>query len=168
MLQHTSLLCTLLSFAAPNYAMLHPIKVSCNPLTYSMLHLTKLHRDLLGYTVYPSELRCIILTLRCMLLSYAVPCWAMLHPAKICCTLLKYAEPCKIPCMHPQRYAETYRDTLQSLICSAILVTLHIAEICCTTLYSIQFTILRYDSPNWAMLHLTKLSCDLWATVWCT
>ncbi len=76
MLQHTSLLCTLLRYAAPNWAMLHLTKQSC---------------DLWA-------------TVCCTLLSYIGTYWAMLHPTELCCALLSYTAPCGAT-LHPLSYS---------------------------------------------------------------
>jgi hypothetical protein len=70
---------------ATNWAMLHPNCTMMHP-NWAMLHSAELCCTL-------TELCCILTELCCTLLSYAAPCWAMLHATELCCTLLSYAAP---------------------------------------------------------------------------
>jgi len=76
--------CTLLSYAAPYLATLHPTKLCCIQMSYAAPYLSFSAPQELRYTLWtklhPSELCC-------TLLSYAAPFWAMLHPSELSCTL---------------------------------------------------------------------------------
>ncbi len=86
----TGLICTLLSYAAPYWATLHPRELRCTPVSYAAPPWATLH---------PRELRCTLLsyaapywaTLHTK--SYAAPFWAKLPPSELRCTLLSYALP---------------------------------------------------------------------------
>jgi hypothetical protein len=76
-LHPVELRCILLSYAAFNWAMLHPIWAILHPI-WATLRLKS----------YASSSE-----LSCALLSYAALFWAMLHPSELCCILLSYAVP---------------------------------------------------------------------------
>ncbi len=73
---------TLLSYAAPYWAMLHPLGLRCTLLSYTAPYWVASYWGKL----HPSEQRC-------TLLSYAAPYWATLHPPELCSTLLSYGAP---------------------------------------------------------------------------
>jgi hypothetical protein len=73
--------------------------------------------------------------------SYAAPYWATLHPIKLCCTLLSYAEPYLSYALHPKSYAALFWATL------------HPSELRCT--------LLSYDLPFWATLDPNELCWTL-------
>ncbi len=94
--------CILLSYNKPYWAALHPVELWCSLLGYppselcctfgAMPHLTEPWGTLLSYAV-PTKLRC-------ALLSWDAPCWAIqhpnwatLHPIELRWTLLSYAVP---------------------------------------------------------------------------
>ncbi len=102
----TVLNCTLRSYVAPIWALLHPNELHCTLLSYavpSTLHLpelrctlSKLHCTLrvtlhLKSYAAPSELRC-------TLLSYDAPFWATLHPIWAKLRPKSYAAPSELNC----------------------------------------------------------------------
>ncbi len=76
--------CTLLSQAAPFWAMLHSDWATLHPIEprYTLLS----HAAPYWATQHSAEPRC-------TLLSHAAPCCATMHPAELCCTLTDPTEP---------------------------------------------------------------------------
>ncbi len=103
MLHSFELRCTLLSYAAPYWATLHPTKLCCIKLSYAAPNQS---------WAAPSELSCILLSYAGPFWATLHPIWAMLHPKMfatpwelrctlwINCALLSYAAPFW-PTLHP-------------------------------------------------------------------
>jgi hypothetical protein len=125
--------CTILSYAAPFRATLHP---TASPRI--TLHHTELGYTILGYPAV-SELGC--------------TCWAILHHAELHSTLLSYAVPCLC-------YAAPYWASMHPSVLRCILLS-YAAPYWGTPPQptALRFSLLSYAAPSWVTLHPTELRC---------
>ncbi len=99
--------CTLLRYAAPSWAMLHPSELYCT----IRARLSTLHPTLLLWTLF----------------NYPAPFWAMLHPSELLHTLLTT--------LHQLSNAVSYWASLNSCeFCCSLWATLHSTELSCILL----------------------------------